>query len=604
MATADDKITCIHRFSTLTKDGNHGCVWSVHAIAAKKRFGPYAGEVVMEEDVDDKVDFRFAWEVINKETGKLMHVVNATKPEVGNWMRYVNCARFFEEQNIVSVQDGAEVFYEALKDKPAVHTNLFQEDQSSQSSIQSSKNDLDSRNPDYSDSDSELLDLMIELELRKHRERDAIDQDAEQACEDCLRRHKHSILLEAPAKWSAEDFEKIRFGKHGKNGLVYSVCSMCHRYYGGVDFLIRHQWKKHPSIQCSHMDVELGHNLETLFYLQPSTHGILAQSVLLPPEHLNLDTYTCTRCKTSFKQYNRLRAHILNCDPNAPTPPHVRRKKLKQRNRHRFMEKMFSGPSTASSELKYQGKEASLPRKDHTSSSGGKQLGQTAVSKMHSQGSSGKYQLTGSSSKNSVRTPSTNSSRSSTPTKMKSGHNREMMSPSRMSNYSPSSQGSLSPTTGRGRKRRNYELLYNPAAHVRRRETAECLEVHQCRGCGLRCKTLSLLERHARKCSGKEKLQSQRPVMNRFLEAAGSKKHPCHYCPKRFTYLKGVANHYRNNFCRMRLERIARGGLSAEDLKHEADLAESILRQAWNKTENRDHTDVIQLGISPEHRKP
>ncbi|KAK7482516.1 hypothetical protein BaRGS_00026227 [Batillaria attramentaria] len=480
------------------------------------------------------------------------------------------------------------------QDKPAVHTNLFQEDQSSQSSIQSSKNDLDSRNPDYSDSDSELLDLMIELELRKHRERDAIDQDAEQACEDCLRRHKHSILLEAPAKWSAEDFEKIRFGKHGKNGLVYSVCSMCHRYYGGVDFLIRHQWKKHPSIQCSHMDVELGHNLETLFYLQPSTHGILAQSVLLPPEHLNLDTYTCTRCKTSFKQYNRLRAHILNCDPNAPTPPHVRRKKLKQRNRHRFMEKMFSGPSTASSELKYQGKEASLPRKDHTSSSGGKQLGQTAVSKMHSQGSSGKYQLTGSSSKNSVRTPSTNSSRSSTPTKMKSGHNREMMSPSRMSNYSPSSQGSLSPTTGRGRKRRNYELLYNPAAHVRRRETAECLEVHQCRGCGLRCKTLSLLERHARKCSGKEKLQSQRPVMNRFLEAAGSKKHPCHYCPKRFTYLKGVANHYRNNFCRMRLERIARGGLSAEDLKHEADLAESILRQAWNKTENRDHTDVIQ----------
>lgn len=44
-----------------------------------------------------------------------MHIINATTPEVGNWMRYVNCARFYEEQNIISVQEGGEIFYEALK---------------------------------------------------------------------------------------------------------------------------------------------------------------------------------------------------------------------------------------------------------------------------------------------------------------------------------------------------------------------------------------------------------------------------------------------------------------------------------------------------------
>ena len=58
---------------------------------------------------------RCLWQVINNETGQVLHVVNATVPSKGNWMRYVNCARFFEEQNIVSVQEGAEIYYKALK---------------------------------------------------------------------------------------------------------------------------------------------------------------------------------------------------------------------------------------------------------------------------------------------------------------------------------------------------------------------------------------------------------------------------------------------------------------------------------------------------------
>ena len=44
-----------------------------------------------------------------------MHVIDATNPEDGNWMRYVNCARYFEEQNIVSIQKGQDVFYKVIK---------------------------------------------------------------------------------------------------------------------------------------------------------------------------------------------------------------------------------------------------------------------------------------------------------------------------------------------------------------------------------------------------------------------------------------------------------------------------------------------------------
>lgn len=72
-----------------------------------------------------------------------------------------------------------------------------------------------------------------------------------------------------------------------------------------------------------------------------------------------------------------------------------------------------------------------------------------------------------------------------------------------------------------------------------------------------------------------------------------TQKHSCHYCPKRFTYLKGVANHYRSA-CRVRAEKEAKGGLSAEDKAHEAELHANIQQLAWNKAENRDHSDVIQ----------
>ena len=90
-------------------------------------------------------------------------------------------------------------------------------------------------------------------------------------------------------------------------------------------------------------------------------------------------------------------------------------------------------------------------------------------------------------------------------------------------------------------------------------------------------------------------LSSVQPLLCfRLLEGHGGKKHSCHYCPKHFKYLKGVYNHYNNNFCRVRAQRMSSEGLSAQDQSHEAELEASLQQQAWNKMENRDHTDVIQ----------
>ena len=54
-------------------------------------------------------------QVYDLETSELIHIINATDPINGDWTRYVNCARYLEEQNLVSVQEGTQVFYKAIR---------------------------------------------------------------------------------------------------------------------------------------------------------------------------------------------------------------------------------------------------------------------------------------------------------------------------------------------------------------------------------------------------------------------------------------------------------------------------------------------------------
>ena len=35
-----------------------------------------------------------------------------------NWMTYVNCARYAQEQNLLAIQTGGEIWYEVCKDIP------------------------------------------------------------------------------------------------------------------------------------------------------------------------------------------------------------------------------------------------------------------------------------------------------------------------------------------------------------------------------------------------------------------------------------------------------------------------------------------------------
>lgn len=427
---------------------------------------------------------------------------------------------------------------------------------------------------DGSDMDGQVTAAKATLALQELQERVAINMEDEEICEIC---QLQSSELSSPANRSARDFMKMRFGR---NRPVYAVCSLCHRYYYDVESLVRHQVARHPTIHCSYFEVENGLNLEKLLYPEPSTNGILAQSILVPPEYTTQESYKCSKCKVSVKQYSRLRHHILNCNPNSPTLPHSRKKKLKAviatRMEATKTENSFKAKKESDSVMVNSCKDWSLRNKG-PSSGGRKGVALTVV-----------YQSNRKAKK--VHQSSSQTSSSSASSKPYHVHLKHASVTRKL--HLPSFEEG---TRGRARKRRNYELLYNPAAHVRRREKTDIVDIHQCQGCGLKFRTLSLLERHTKNCSGKEKLISHKQNASRLLDGEqGAKKHSCHYCPKRFKYLKGVSNHYTNNFCHVRTQRLAGDGLSLHDQAHEAQLKGLLLQQAWNKTENRDHTDVIQ----------
>ncbi|XP_064645920.1 lipoxygenase homology domain-containing protein 1-like [Lineus longissimus] len=78
-------------------------------------FGPYGGEVTWDRGdtpIGDRA-YLYAWEIEN--ANGTAHYVNAVNPANSNWLRYVNCARIEEEQNMKAYQERSQIYYETIK---------------------------------------------------------------------------------------------------------------------------------------------------------------------------------------------------------------------------------------------------------------------------------------------------------------------------------------------------------------------------------------------------------------------------------------------------------------------------------------------------------
>ncbi|XP_068098081.1 histone-lysine N-methyltransferase PRDM9-like [Hyperolius riggenbachi] len=87
-------------------------VWNEGPVIAKgTHFGPYEGVSTDEENAEMS---GYAWKITK---GKDHYeYINAEDEKNSNWMRYVNCARYEEEQNLIAFQYHQNIYYRACRD--------------------------------------------------------------------------------------------------------------------------------------------------------------------------------------------------------------------------------------------------------------------------------------------------------------------------------------------------------------------------------------------------------------------------------------------------------------------------------------------------------
>ncbi|KAM5281069.1 PR domain zinc finger protein 14 [Ctenodactylus gundi] len=97
---------------TVFGDVPHFGVFCSSFVAKGIRFGPFQGKPVSSSELKTHGDNSLMWEIF--EDGHFSHFIDGR--DSGNWMSYVNCARFPKEQNLVAVQSQGQIFYESCKE--------------------------------------------------------------------------------------------------------------------------------------------------------------------------------------------------------------------------------------------------------------------------------------------------------------------------------------------------------------------------------------------------------------------------------------------------------------------------------------------------------
>ncbi|CAH3135096.1 unnamed protein product [Porites lobata] len=79
--------------------------------------GPYEGQVVRREELREGVHNSFMWEIYKD--GRFSHFIDGSEEYMSSWMRYIQCARYKDEQNMTVFQYCGNIYYRAFRHIPA-----------------------------------------------------------------------------------------------------------------------------------------------------------------------------------------------------------------------------------------------------------------------------------------------------------------------------------------------------------------------------------------------------------------------------------------------------------------------------------------------------
>ena len=333
---------------------------------------------------------------------------------------------------------------------------------------------------------------------------------------------------------SLENYNDIAFGR---NGQVACVCAICKKHFRDFDGLLRHHRKKHPASICQFIEVEQGNEIDTLHFSEPSTVGALAVTDPGLDNVSDREVFTCTGCGSVFKTLAKLHIHIVSCTP------------------------IYSATGEIKSE---KGSKTPIKKKI-----------QNKVKNMLNGGNTFKYKIQDMDNEKVENATEEVKKQNTVETKTKSklfagftGFRTILPKPptAQLPIHMPDS-------TVKPKQRKIQEAKgYNPQNHVRRRDMTGLVDSHQCEACGLKFKTILLLERHVPNCSEKEKFKDLCPMKCPIIDQSLEKlKHVCHYCHKHFTYLKSLVNHL-HDFCAAKKQKVDLNMITDDDRVKENDV--------------------------------
>ncbi|CAI5784431.1 domain zinc finger 5 isoform X1 [Podarcis lilfordi] len=90
-------------------------LFTARRVKKGEKFGPFAGEKRMPQELDEDTDCRLMWEVRGNK-GEVLYVLDASSPRHSNWLRFVHEAPSQEQKNLAAIQEGENIFYLAVED--------------------------------------------------------------------------------------------------------------------------------------------------------------------------------------------------------------------------------------------------------------------------------------------------------------------------------------------------------------------------------------------------------------------------------------------------------------------------------------------------------
>ncbi|XP_074946263.1 PR domain zinc finger protein 5 isoform X7 [Phalacrocorax aristotelis] len=90
-------------------------LYTARRVKKGEKFGPFAGEKRMPQELDENTDCRLMWEVRGNK-GEVLYILDASNPRHSNWLRFVHEAPSQEQKNLAAIQEGENIFYLAVED--------------------------------------------------------------------------------------------------------------------------------------------------------------------------------------------------------------------------------------------------------------------------------------------------------------------------------------------------------------------------------------------------------------------------------------------------------------------------------------------------------